>query len=122
MPYELNMIAPDVLYVNMYGHIGKETAEDYLPNAWKILDGCSKSTNILTDIRNVSGNHPSSRSIIEKLKHHPNVGIYVFIVPAYMLVFAPMVKILANAHLYGSLDDALAFLQRETGISSQATT
>lgn len=122
MPYSLNLLAPDLLHIDMHGHIDKQTAEDYLPKAWELMDNCPKPTNILTDIRRVNGCHSQSRGIIEKLKNHPNAGMYVFIVPAYLLVFAPMVKILGNVYLYGTMEEALAFLQHEAVISSQMST
>jgi len=123
MSYDLKLLAPNLLRVEMCGHVDKQTAEEYVPAAWNMLDNCPKPTNILVNTCGIESSCPVARSIIEKVKHHPNVGMYIFVVTQpYLLLFSSIVKFFGGIHLFGSEEEALAFLQQEALISTQVTT
>lgn len=119
MPYELSLLAPNLLRVEMTGHIDRKTAEAYYPAACKLLDNCPKRTNMLVITSCVRSSCPSARPIMEKVRYHPNVGMYIFVVnQSYLLLFSPIVKFFGGIHLFGSENEAMAFLERESVISS----
>jgi hypothetical protein len=118
MSYSLSLLAPNLLRLEMRGHVDKETAENYYSEAWDMLDRCPSDTNILINASGVNTACPMARNIIEKVKHHPNVGMYFFVVSQpYILLFSPIVKFFGGIHIFGSEEEALSFLQQESLIT-----
>ncbi len=119
MSYSLSLLAPNLLRLEMNGHVDRDTAENYYVEAWEILDHCPQPTNILINARGVNTSCPVARNIIEKVKHHPHVGMYFFVVnQPYLLLFSSLVKLFAGVHMFGSEEEALAFLQQESLIAT----
>ncbi len=123
MPYEVIQLAPNIVRINMSGHVDKATADIYYPEAWQQLDQCPRPTSILMDARDVASVCPKARDVVDKVRFHPNVGIIAFLVRnRYMLLFSPVVQIFSGLRMYGSEEEALSFLYRHSGVPMPTAT
>jgi hypothetical protein len=114
MPYELNLLAPNLLHVKMSGHVDVDTANCYYPEAWQKLDGCPRPTYIIMDARGVESTSPAARNVADKVRNHPNVGTIAFIVrQRYLLMFSPVMQFFSKIRLFGDDQEAIAFLSKE---------
>lgn len=119
MPYQLKQLAPDLVHVVMSGHVDKETAEIYHPEAWQLLDSCPKPTNIIMDAREVQSVCPVARNTVDKIRFHPHVGTIAFVVRhRYLLLFSPVVQIFSGFRMFGNEDEALAFFKRTATVQT----
>jgi len=122
MPYQLLQVAPNLLHVVMSGHVDKDTAEIYHPEAWQKLDSCPKPTHIIMDAREVQSVCPVARGIVDKVRFHPHVGHIVFIVrQRYLLIFSPVLRFFSGFHMFGSEHEALSFLKPTVLVSPTTT-
>lgn len=117
MSYQIRQLASDLVHITMSGHVDKDTAEVYHPEAWQLLDACPRPTNIIMDARDVQSVCPKARKIVDQIQDHPNVGTIAFVVRhRYLLLFSPVVQFFSGLRMFGSEDEAMTFFQAQVAV------
>jgi len=120
MPYFIKQLAPDLLHIEMSGHVDQETAKVYYPQACEILDACPKPVHIVMDARSVQSVCPVARDTVDKVRYHPNVGVIAFVVKQrYLLIFSPVVQFFGGIRMFGDERSAIEFLKQRSSYASQ---
>ncbi len=120
MPYQVSLLAPNLLHVEMSGHVDASAAEDYYAEAWQKLNTCPKPTYVIMDARTLESTSQSARDIADRVRNHPHVGIIAFLVKQrYLLLFSPILKFFSNIRMFGSDQEAIDFLKREGFVSQE---
>lgn len=116
MPFAIHRHTPDLIWVELHGHVGVEHAEAYYREMWQTLDACTPPTDLLIDGRRVESVSPSARNRTDQVVHHPHLGHVAFVVGGHhLLLFAPLVKLVSGVGLFSSEREALRFLHESHG-------
>lgn len=119
MSYEIKQLAPNLVRIEMSGHMDKDTAKVYYDEACQLLYGSPKPTNLIMDARDVKSVCPVARDIVDKVRFHPHVGTIVFLVrQRYLVLFSPVVQFFSGLRMFGSDEEAMAFLGQRSYIAS----
>lgn len=117
MPYSFRLHAPDLLWVVGHGHLELDQAELYFQEVWRTLDGCPCPTDLLVDGRAIRSATGAARRRTEQVLRHPHLGHIAFVVSEYyVLLFAPLVRLVSGIGIFGDEHEALDFLRSARGL------